>query len=173
MFVARRANASHDLRMLRHRKHWHHYFDVKNPKTIRDCKIHGAVLHYKMKNRKWIRYVCRTCNLDRMRSNRVRSQERASKLKRRIRGRDLIIQSKSKPCADCGIKYPPYVMDFDHLGDKLFNIPANTELSVSKLLSEIAKCDVVCSNCHRQRTFQRNLMRKPVHQWPFGENYQA
>ena len=59
---------------------------------------------------------------------------------------------------DCGIKYPPYVMDFDHLGDKEFVISKGVSMhSPIKLLKEIAKCDVVCSNCHRLRTYNRRI----------------
>lgn len=65
--------------------------------------------------------------------------------------------SKDTPCMDCGLEYPPYVMDFDHRPDqeKCFNIgtKARRVSSLSKLEIEIAKCDVVCSNCHRIRTY--------------------
>lgn len=61
---------------------------------------------------------------------------------------------KSVPCTDCGISYPPYVMDFDHRD------PITKRNQVSNLLgcsrhviqTEIDKCDVVCANCHRERT---------------------
>ena len=71
--------------------------------------------------------------------------------------RALIIESKNKPCADCGLEYPPYVMDFDHRPDeeKLFNISTNGNKSVERVRQEIEKCDVVCANCHRERTHQR------------------
>lgn len=71
--------------------------------------------------------------------------------------RDYIRASKEgKPCADCGRKYPHYVMDFDHRN------PSTKKAIVSylpmlqswrKLKEEIAKCDLVCANCHRERTF--------------------
>lgn len=63
---------------------------------------------------------------------------------------------KSVPCTDCGVSYPYYVMDFDHLRDKAFTISklANQK-NLQKVKDEIAKCDVVCSNCHRERTHKR------------------
>lgn len=68
----------------------------------------------------------------------------------------VIAAAKQVPCADCGESYPPFVMDFDHRGDKEFDIGmAPTRVSMSRLLAEIAKCDVVCANCHRFRTFAR------------------
>ena len=59
---------------------------------------------------------------------------------------------------DCGESYPHYVMDFDHRPDspKVGNVArmvANGQRT--KVFEEIKKCDVVCSNCHRERTFQR------------------
>lgn len=64
---------------------------------------------------------------------------------------------KLKPCADCGGTFDPVCMDFDHrLGEvKLFTIGnSNGARSVESILGEIAKCDVVCANCHRIRTFR-------------------
>ena len=70
-------------------------------------------------------------------------------------------KQKEKPCADCDNSYPYYVMDFDHTDS------SNKENTVSKLATrgkrqevteEIAKCELVCSNCHRERTHQRKLV---------------
>lgn len=65
---------------------------------------------------------------------------------------------KDNPCLDCEIKYPHYVMDFDHREDeeKVRNIAEMVRRSGRKKLEEeIAKCDLVCANCHRERTWQR------------------
>jgi hypothetical protein len=64
---------------------------------------------------------------------------------------------KGKPCIDCGIQYPPHVMDFDHrIGTvKIMNVSLAYRRSKSAVLAEMAKCDLVCSNCHRTRTFNR------------------
>lgn len=72
----------------------------------------------------------------------------------------LIIRAeKDKPCADCKIKYPYYVMHFDHLGeedkDEAVGKMANRPVSESRLRAEIAKCEAVCANCHAERTYQR------------------
>lgn len=82
---------------------------------------------------------------------------------KRARSRELnrqkvsqaIKEAKSRPCADCGVQYPHYVMDFDHRGDKKFNIGASRNKGLRQVLAEIAKCDVVCANCHRERTHGR------------------
>ena len=69
--------------------------------------------------------------------------------------REFILQSKSEPCRDCGKSYPFYVMDFDHVGEKKFNLGGAHKRGIDKIKQEIAKCEVVCSNCHRIRTFIR------------------
>ncbi len=69
--------------------------------------------------------------------------------------RAIIDELKSKPCADCQETYPPYCMDFDHLGDKEFNIGSGNKISITALMAEIEKCEVVCANCHRMRTHER------------------
>jgi len=61
-------------------------------------------------------------------------------------------------CSDCGSKFPYYVMDFDHRdpSQKVFEPARLTRQgSWDKMIEEIAKCDVVCANCHRERTHQR------------------
>jgi hypothetical protein len=65
---------------------------------------------------------------------------------------------KTVPCADCGGKFPYFVMDFDHRDgeEKLGNISAMVAgWTWKRILAEVAKCDVVCANCHRIRTARR------------------
>lgn len=63
---------------------------------------------------------------------------------------------RSGPCLDCGRSLPPFVMDFDHRDPttKCFDVAAGKSLlkSRAELEREIAKCDIVCANCHRVRT---------------------
>jgi hypothetical protein len=81
----------------------------------------------------------------------------ANKRVRRDAIKAFLIERKSVPCADCGKSYPHYVMDFDHLRDKVINIAraAVKDWSLKRLQAEIDKCEVVCSNCHRERTHRR------------------
>lgn len=73
--------------------------------------------------------------------------------------REWMIELKRKPCADCEISYPPYVMHWDHLPDHLkeFNLGDGKLYSKARVLAEIAKCELVCANCHAERTYQRRL----------------
>ena len=73
--------------------------------------------------------------------------------------RVFINKVKDRPCADCGIKYPYYVMDFDHKSnkDKIAEVAymSTRNWSLEKIKKEIQKCEVVCANCHRIRTFKK------------------
>jgi hypothetical protein len=63
------------------------------------------------------------------------------------------------PCADCGGVFHHIAMDFDHLPGKkkLFSISTLVMKTVSleRIQREIEKCEIVCANCHRVRTFNR------------------
>lgn len=61
-------------------------------------------------------------------------------------------------CMDCGYSEHGVALDFDHRPDeeKLFPPSSMRVLGTwQQMLDEIAKCDVVCANCHRVRTFSR------------------
>lgn len=61
---------------------------------------------------------------------------------------------ESSPCTDCDEYYPYYVMQFDHVnGDKEFNIANALRKGLKAILKEIEKCDLVCANCHAERTW--------------------
>lgn len=86
----------------------------------------------------------------------------ARKQGRRKRNKRIVDDLRARtPCSDCGKLYPPHVMDFDHVnGDDKVNDVLNLALSpvsVEKLMIEIAKCEIVCSNCHRIRTHERRV----------------
>ena len=77
--------------------------------------------------------------------------------KRKIKAFVLQYKLDNSICMDCGISYPPHVLDFDHLGDKEFQIGQGAKSKgIEALKAEIAKCEIVCSNCHRHRTWMRN-----------------
>lgn len=90
----------------------------------------------------------------------LQSALRSSK-RRREKVRKLIRAAKDKPCIDCGIKYPYYVMQLDHLDSETKRFELNRAASLGwapdDLANEIAKCDVVCANCHAERSHQRRV----------------
>ena len=69
----------------------------------------------------------------------------------------ILASIKNRPCMDCEGYFNPWQMDFDHREPckKSFTIGRCTNYRIDKLLEEIKKCDVICSNCHRERTYNR------------------
>ena len=119
------------------------------PTGIPGSSIHGTNQYYGNGCR------CIECRA----ANKAHRLQHADKLKTRAKIHrqkrlKLMLQLKGVPCKDCGNKFPPYCMDFDHREpkDKLFSISGQQTCSESLFLAEVAKCDVVCANCHRIRT---------------------
>lgn len=65
----------------------------------------------------------------------------------------ILTLMKSSGCIDCGEK-DPVVLDFDHVQEKTAGISVmlRTHCSWEEIQTEIAKCVVRCSNCHRRKT---------------------
>jgi hypothetical protein len=64
-----------------------------------------------------------------------------------------------RPCTDCRRVFAYQVMQWDHRPGthKLGDISADFwGRSREEVLAEIAKCDLVCANCHAIRTFSRS-----------------
>lgn len=98
-----------------------------------------------------------------MSSSRNIAYRRRRDQSRRSRIQKFLTDAKRKPCADCGAEYHPYVMDFDHVrGDKCMTLGSARQnygtVGWDKLREEIAKCDVVCANCHRIRTLHKIVL---------------
>ncbi len=83
--------------------------------------------------------------------------------KRQSQKREFVMNYKiaNPTCSDCGIDYPYYILDFDHLPqfEKSFELKASgsKDKSIPQIEAEIAKCEIVCANCHRHRTYTRNI----------------
>src|SRR5438128_1923612 len=94
---------------------------------------------------------------DRWKGGKKVAQHRYFK-KKQARIQELMRRLKSAPCTDCSRTYPYYVMDFDHVRgekkDTVCNL-AKKWSALSTLVTEIEKCELVCSNCHRIRTHNR------------------
>ena len=101
---------------------------------------------------------CKSCRSEYNRRHYQKNKKKyiESSLKSRQNKKDFIRDLKDLPCKDCGIKYPYYVMQFDHLRDKSFSIASEGwAKSIDDIKEEVEKCEVVCANCHAQRTYER------------------
>ena len=104
---------------------------------------------------------CKACRKTYDHDYNLRNQGRWSALKRAFRAeqRDWLRGLKTnKPCTDCGRVFPPEAMEWDHLPgtEKLGELATTLARRSRKLiLQEIAKCELVCANCHAIRTRAR------------------
>ena len=94
------------------------------------------------------RLKCRQCTRNQMRE--------------RYRDRSEFIDryKLSVGCKECGYRGHPRALEFDHLPgngkvENLSSMIANTRYSLADIEAEMAKCEVVCANCHRVRTHSR------------------
>lgn len=105
---------------------------------------------------------CRSCHAiyirEHYRKNKQYYMENTARTKKRRKAEVVsYIQHylESHPCVDCG-ECDPIVLEFDHVrGQKSGNVSTlvhHDNLSLTRVMAEIEKCDVRCANCHRRRT---------------------
>lgn len=62
-------------------------------------------------------------------------------------------------CAGCKLDHPHWRLQFDHLPDHTkrrdLAYLAGQGYSLKTIITEIMKCEVVCANCHADRTWSR------------------
>lgn len=69
---------------------------------------------------------------------------------------DLRAYKLLRGCMDCGYDVNADALEFDHrVGEKRRDVVGALAYYDEYLLGELAKCDVVCSNCHSIRTANR------------------
>ncbi len=94
------------------------------------------------------KYCSKTCldNWHNSHSNKARRAE-LTKLKQDIK--------MERGCAVCGYDKHPAALHFDHIdpSTKKYSLGNNT-VPKSKVLEEIAKCQVLCANCHAEKTWR-------------------
>jgi hypothetical protein len=128
-------------------------------KTCRKCKEEKSLSEFN-KNRgrsDGVQTLCRQCDRDRGKAIYENNKEAAleNNRKQKAKKRAYLDSLKNNPCSDCGQKFPPCAMDFDHVrGTKVDNV-SSSSMSYLKTQDEIQKCDLVCANCHRVRTWER------------------
>ena len=118
------------------------------------------------------RGICKKCrgvyaveNSERLREYRKQYNKRTAS-KRQLANRAQRREAKefvdnykeSRPCVDCGKKFPAVAMDFDHVrAGKTRNVAGLVSggYKLPWIKEEIALCDLVCACCHRVRTSKR------------------
>ena len=133
-------------------------------KKCSKCNLEKSLDSFNKKSDRRLQPYCRDCDNAHAREYYKKNRDRvkgqinsARKIRIANLSKEIRELKESTPCTDCGISYPYYVMDFDHVrGNKTGNISHMINSAVTKKVrEEIEKCEIVCSNCHRQRTFDR------------------
>lgn len=126
------------------------------------CRATKPTEQFGVKNREkgWLQPWCRDCErvykaawYSRHRTEHiehVRIQRLATKEANRMR---VLAYLMDHPCVDCG-QTNLVVLDFDHLRDKRWNVTymVSAGFPWSTIETEIARCQVLCANCHRIKT---------------------
>ena len=128
------------------------------------CKVSlpEELFSWKSKLKGILSPYCRACNrlyqkqhyLDHKDVYRIK--RRANSVKVRNQNRNHILQYlESHPCIDCG-ETDPIVLEFDHRMDSTKRNNIGNMLSGAaawtSIWTEIQKCEVRCSNCHKRKT---------------------
>ena len=118
--------------------------------------------------------ICTKCKADKdpedfhvRRSSKLRKRQPDCKSCRKISGKEYKEKCgkrnreyiwnylEARGCIDCGERNI-IVLEFNHLRDKKYNISdmvyKYTESSLKKIKEEIAKCEILCANCHVLKT---------------------
>ncbi|HEV2250444.1 MAG TPA: hypothetical protein VGT60_08055 [Candidatus Limnocylindria bacterium] len=79
---------------------------------------------------------------------------------------------EGRACADCGGVFAPFVMHWDHLPGHLKVAEVSAMVGNRRrdvVIEELAKCELVCANCHVIRTVRR--ARRTIAEEPAGYQY--
>jgi len=134
------------------------YFFVKDKKSGRlhsVCKDCSKVQRARTYKNHYVRYK----DSYRLRALKRRTQKRSEY---RINILDLLSNSACVICTESD----PRVLEFDHINpkEKRFSISQSVRLGFSweETLVEIAKCQILCANCHKKRTSKQFNWYKEV-----------
>jgi hypothetical protein len=126
---------------------------TKKVPEIRQCKCGKLV-----KNQKRCRDCRRQYDFQYYTTNQVQKSASATQRKRELMDWYKALKS-GRSCVDCGTCYVACQLDFDHLPqfqkrDEVSHM-VRTGLAKETIEAEVAKCQLVCKNCHALRTERR------------------
>ena len=131
----------------------------------RKCPHEGPIEEFAKDQRRKTPYECKQCKGKRSRKhydeNKTVYASRGPR--RRFEAREVVNKIKTEnPCMDCGQKFHYCQMDFDHRDqdEKKKQVSYMLLHGIETILNEVKKCDLVCANCHRDRT-QRQIEQLP------------
>ncbi len=138
-----------------------------NKKSLRiaECETCNVEFKTHISNKRFCCNKCRERSSRRRNRAYLNSYQKKNKCSQKISKRNkswVINYKKCNFCIDCNLS-DWVVMDFDHVrGIKKANISTMVRqaYSIETIKEEVAKCDLVCANCHRKRTAKRQGWNK-------------
>lgn len=130
-------------------------------KRCSTCKEYLPVEHFHANKAKkdGLNNCCKNCQREISRNHYNANKQNYFDRNREVRRQNKIklLEMRKNPCADCGQTFHPYVMEFDHRQPELkeFSLGRASFGNFNKIKKELEKCDLVCANCHKLRTYRR------------------
>lgn len=133
-------------------------------KTCTRCSISKELSEFNKSTRRkdGLQPECRQCQSERFSdyypSQQTKIRQRSIARNKRVRERNRVyISSLNLSCIRCGEDHPA-VIDFHHRNQSEKEIEVSIAVyrgwSLKRLKEEIAKCDILCSNCHRKHHWE-------------------
>ena len=114
------------------------------------CKKNRLLKFFHKRSKSGVQSICKDCRKIDDKSRYLLTDKDEKNKQRRLKRAKFIKEYKAKE----GCKYcpedEPVCLDFHHVNDKIEQISKVKWWSFDRLLVEIEKCEVVCSNCHRK-----------------------
>jgi hypothetical protein len=139
--------------------------ECDRPRLNLACSVCGSIFVGSVSQGKRHRSLTRRghcrCPECRQKLTREQLRERAREHEREYASRLRRVRSGLKimlGCVDCGFNAHPDALQFDHVcasGEKQCDV--SKAKSFNRLACEVAKCEVVCANCHAIRTAKRRI----------------
>ena len=130
-------------------------------KLCQSCK---KVKYHNVRSTGKPQYVCRDCHREwckrdyRNRTGEYKERSSRHRQKYKSQYNEFIRWLKdNQSCIDCSGVFRFWQLDFDHLRDKEYNVSQMVyHPRIESLQREILKCELVCKNCHANRTWLRS-----------------
>ncbi len=127
-------------------------YGLKVCRRCRETKLRDHDFHIDRQRADGRYAYCKPCQRASVRASTAKHGRNTYESQHRVAARAYVAERKAQPCADCGRSWPAKVMHYHHLD------PAKKSASIALLISrgapvpvieaEIAKCVLLCGNCH-------------------------
>lgn len=126
-------------------------------KKCSTCKIEKPLEDFAKNPQKkdGLNYKCKECQKEYFKKHYAKNKKyyvdkaQEKKARDKIEVDRIIAEAKKCGCSMCGETHPA-TLDFHHVHGKDFTISRRGSKCPDTVMTEIKKCVVVCSNCHRK-----------------------